>query len=618
MRTLWNLLVFVIACYAGYRYGRQVGYDWIPPRAGLSPTVVWVIGGVIVATAIIWTGNRLADLIAMDLAGTTSPVVRVPVGMLWHSVVSALCILSVGFIAVVTASVAHAYTGHTLSDLVAGPLQQLASLGWNLALALSLLAVIPLPGFVRQRTGELIAPLRRIWRSHKAGKGGSAAMAGMFEEWRLMWKRGGLLLGASLYGWCRHLVGMPDDRHALTIAANGAGKGRAAIIPNLLTWPHSAIVIDPKGTNAAVTGGRRGKGLGRVRKGLGQRVYVVNPFHVNANLPYMPLPSRFNPLSILDPESTSFYEDVDIIADALVITSGNDFFDLSGKGAIRAAIAFSSITHGKKATLSHVRLYLSGMMGENSPVLAEMLACGGIVADAIAQVANAEERVRSSIIVTALQHTDWLVSEAMQEALSESDFSIFDLKEEPTTLYLVIPPEFIDTHARFLRLFINICIRAASTGGRSPTPILFLLDEFYSLGPMTFMSKAIGLLRSYNIKIWPILQNLTQLVELYPKNWETFIANTGFLQIFGINDAFTAEYITKRLGQSILYTTEQGGVMSKSIVDLRDRVEVTQEASRISGKQIVFREGEDPLVLQRVNYDEVFSKTTFNPDPDHH
>ena len=54
------------------------------------------------------------------------------------------------------------------------------------------------------------------------------------------------------------LIGWNDDRHVMTIAGSRAGKGVSLIVPNLLLYEGSALVIDPKGENARITAGRRG------------------------------------------------------------------------------------------------------------------------------------------------------------------------------------------------------------------------------------------------------------------------------------------------------------------------------------------------------------------------
>ena len=52
-------------------------------------------------------------------------------------------------------------------------------------------------------------------------------------------------------------VGIGTERHAITIAGAGSGKGTSVIIPNLLKWPHNALVIDPKGEAAEATAEKR-------------------------------------------------------------------------------------------------------------------------------------------------------------------------------------------------------------------------------------------------------------------------------------------------------------------------------------------------------------------------
>src|SRR5271166_1286351 len=60
---------------------------------------------------------------------------------------------------------------------------------------------------------------------------------------------GALLLGRRQ----DRLIGWNDDRHILTVAGSRAGKGVSLIVPNLIWYEGSALVIDPKGENAAIT-----------------------------------------------------------------------------------------------------------------------------------------------------------------------------------------------------------------------------------------------------------------------------------------------------------------------------------------------------------------------------
>lgn len=50
-----------------------------------------------------------------------------------------------------------------------------------------------------------------------------------------------------------------------------------------------------------------------------------------------------------------------------------------------------------------------------------------------------------------------------------------------------------------------------------------------------------GLMAGYGIQLWPILQDMSQLKDLYG----TFIASAGVQQVFGVNDLETAEWLSQ-------------------------------------------------------------------------
>lgn len=136
-------------------------------------------------------------------------------------------------------------------------------------------------------------------------------------------------------------IGKGDDRHLLTIAGSRTGKGTSAIVPNLLLYPGSVLVIDPKGENATLTAERRGLGRGIPAGGLNHEVFVLDPFSVaKVDDAYR---AGFNPLDGLDPTQDDFVDECDAIADALVVqdTKGENahFFD-AARLVLRGYIAW--------------------------------------------------------------------------------------------------------------------------------------------------------------------------------------------------------------------------------------------------------------------------------------
>lgn len=459
-------------------------------------------------------------------------------------------------------------------------------------------------------------------RRYKFGRGGSASFGGIFEDWATRYKKGLILVGASLYEpFSRpyslfkpdgYLIGgktgKKDDLHLITIANNRGGKGRSAIIPNLIEWPHSALVIDPKGTNAAVTAARRGKGGGRVSKYLGQDVHIVDPFNIVTQNP-----ACFNPLDVIDINSNTVMEDIGLIADALVTEDtgmhGGHFTD-NAKIIVSGVIAHLLTTYSN-ATLLDVQRALTLPDIDQERFFAEMEQNQGaarLPIMAATTLRDAGPNERGSFFTTIKKNTRWIDSAAMKDTLQSSSFKMSDLKNGNTTIYVVLPPHLLNVHLRFMRMFVNLPIIEMSRGAKAKNPVLYVLDEFFSLGTLLQLEQAAGLLASYNVKLWPIVQNIGQLKKNYPNNWETFFENAGIEQFFAISGAETLEYLKERLSK-----TAYGNVVTY----LRETSELAEEIGRDTNRQIILRSGRRPLLLRRTNYDAIFPKNMYSPDPDH-
>jgi type IV secretory pathway TraG/TraD family ATPase VirD4 len=261
--------------------------------------------------------------------------------------------------------------------------------------------------------------------------------------------------------------------------------------------------------------------------------------------------------------------------------------------------------------LPQVRRILTSPPDVFKALLGEMLnnrSRGGFVAAAAARIMRGIDFGEiNSILSSTDKHIEWLSSPELQKTLSRSDFSMDALKEKPTTLYIVVPTEDLNQHNRLVRVFQTMGLRSAAKA-KSKIPILYVMDEFYSMGRSEALARQIANIPGYNIKLWPILQNLGQLIELYPRNWQTFIANTGAFQIIGANDRETLTLTREMLGQHLV----QG-----QTVNLRENNEIGMMTSRESGCSIVVRNGASPLYIARCPYFRLFGKHQYGPDPEH-
>lgn len=382
-------------------------------------------------------------------------------------------------------------------------------------------------------------------------------------------------------------VGFSDDRHIVTIAGSRSGKGTSAIVPNLCNYPGSVICIDPKGENATVSARRRADGSDYAM-GMGQEVAVLDPFGV-ADVPDA-LRASFNPLDLIDIDGPDAIDEAKAIAEAIVVS--DDPKDMHWTESARqwvAALALyvKVVAHEGSRDLDMVRLLLTrGLLpdqgateGDSVSGFQELIrlmkgcnAAHGAIAAAAETLDGMATDERGSVLSFARRNTAFLDSPRMKAVTSSSTFDLGALKTSARglSIYLCLPVKDLGNHGRWLRLMVMLSMAQMEKLGHRPPasghPVLFLLDEFASLGHMRPVEQAIGYIAGFGVKLWIVLQDLQQLQANYRHTWSTFLANAGVLQSFGNNDQLTLDYLSKRLGDTEVrqYTSSESKSRSLS------------------------------------------------------
>lgn len=419
-------------------------------------------------------------------------------------------------------------------------------------------------------------------------------------------------------------IGRSDDRHVLTVAGSRAGKGTSLIIPNLLLYEGSVMAIDPKGELARITRRHR-------EQHLKQRCIVLDPFNANGRYPS----AAFNPMAEIDPASKSAVDDAGLIADALIVDNQRDpYWTDSAKQLLHGLILFALSLEASQRTLVTVRRLLTGRhplvlpeaddaKGSNylDRLWWRLEAAGelfeGIVASTAARFSSLSDKEMGSILSSAISQTAFLDSPALARTLSHSDFSLSDLKAERTTVYLCLPASRMATHARWLRVMVGLALAVLEQDKVDPAapPVLLLLEEFNVLGHMHSVEVAAGQIAGFGVRIWTVLQDLTQLQRHYDKSWETFIGNAGLITAFGNSDITTLKYLSEKLGtRTILVQTASGASLTAQMQGARAKQEslrvdplmspseIELAFARETERMLVLHPGSPPVVLQRADY----------------
>jgi len=146
----------------------------------------------------------------------------------------------------------------------------------------------------------------------------------------------------------------------------------------------------------------------------------------------------------------------------------------------------------------------------------------------------------------------------MISSLIDSPLRLRDLKRKPVTVYLCLPASRMTTHAKWMRLILNLTMSALEDeAGKPELPVLFMLEEFAALGHMRALEQGSAYMAGFGVKLFIVLQDLTQLKRHYKEGWETFLGNLGVLTAFGNTDQSTLDYISKRLGETFSFMREK-------------------------------------------------------------
>lgn len=448
---------------------------------------------------------------------------------------------------------------------------------------------------------------------------GSARFADERRARRALGGPAGLIVGRASRGW---LMRYDGPGHLLTFAPTRAGKGVGVVLPNLLTADRAILCVDPKGENARIAA--------RARTRFGP-VNVVDPFGVSGRPA-----AAYNPLAALDPFGEDLAEEAALIAEALVCDPpeqvGEAHWNEEAKALI-AGVILHVVTHPPEggATLATVRDLLTAAPARFAATLKAMQAspaADGLVARAANRHLGKADREAAGVLSCAQRHTHFLDSRRITESLARADFAFEDLREQRATVFLVLPPERLAGHARWLRLLVaqalHALARQAPRDGRPnrQPPILFLLDEFATLGRLEPLAQAYGLMAGYGVQLWAILQDLHQLKALYGARHGTFLANAAVTQVFNVADIDTAQWVSRTLGAATETfiaqgssantgqsrsmqggSTSSGHGRSWSEQRVRRDLLTPDEVMRLPDDlMLVLRPGRDPLVAGKVRH----------------
>ncbi len=368
------------------------------------------------------------------------------------------------------------------------------------------------------------------------------------------------------------LIRHDGPEHALVFAPTRSGKGVGVVVPTLLAWTGSVIVYDTKRENWDLTAGWRRTFSHCLR---------FDPTNEHS--------VRFNPLMEVRPHPLDV-RDAQNIAEILVnpdtTSEQRDHWKLTGHAFLVAVILHVLYAEDDKS-LGGVLHFLTDPARSLPEQLTTMLETRHLptgphpaVAGGAREMLNRSENERSGVLSTAISFLSLYRDPLIAANTSVSDFALADIMcaERPVSLYLVVPPSDFDRTRPVMRLLLNFFGRRLTEyldqvegpGGLRDKRhrLLYLIDEFPSLGRMPFFVTSLAFLAGYRIKCLLIAQSLNQLDQAYGRD-NPILDNCHIRLTYGANDERTAKRISDLIGQASLVKKQfsegkRGGLLAGS------------------------------------------------------
>jgi type IV secretion system protein VirD4 len=390
--------------------------------------------------------------------------------------------------------------------------------------------------------------------------------------------------------------------HSLVAAPTGAGKGVGIVIPTLLTYPGSTVVLDVKGENYEKTARRRQE--------LGDRVFKFAPYAKDRRS------HRYNPFDEVAaaPERRRFSE---------ALRLANSLVEAKGKGTeswvdgSREIFAAAAVVAHERGTPTIAAVYdLLTAPGASGALLAGLAAAtrSGEARSVFNRFAGQPEKVLGSYMSVLFDGGLRLWADPdVRDATAATDFWITDFRSDPASVFLCVGQKDLGVLSPLIRLMFQQMFTLLQETDRTVDDkfdVLFLLDEFASLGKMEEMGRAITTVRSSGAHLMLIVQSLANLREIYGADGAANFMGNCELQLFmAPTDVDTPRYISEAIGDQTrtvqVKSWRQRGWDAASIQERQEGIRLIRpEQIRLLGPDaaIALVRDQNPVKLRKARY----------------
>ena len=414
------------------------------------------------------------------------------------------------------------------------------------------------------------------------------------------------------------LVGKKNGRYltyggyqfVILAAPTRSGKGVGIVVPNCLNYSDSLVVLDIKGENFDITSGFRAK--------HGQKVYLFAPFD-EAGVTH-----RYNPLEYISDDPAQRLGDIDAIGTALY-SGGNQndkFWSENAKDLFRGLCLFVLERKDLPKTFVEILRQASGKGKPLKEYIFEELKkaqdtghpFSNACIDCLNRVLSNSENTLAGIVATFGTPLLIFQNPRVDLATSANDFDLREVRRERMSIYFKMPPNKLKEGSVLVNLFfdqlLNLNTRVLPSQDKTlKHQCLVLLDEMTSIGKVAMIAQAVSYMAGYNMRLLTIIQNKSQLEDVYGKAGAlTLLSNHALMVMYAPSPTVQsdAQEYSEMLGYETVKSRSRTSSMqssSTSTSDQRRALMLPQEIRELGQtREIVSLENCKPILCDKIRY----------------
>lgn len=427
-------------------------------------------------------------------------------------------------------------------------------------------------------------------------------------------ERRGMLLGRT---GANHYLICDDFQHILLFAPTGSGKGVGFVIPNLVFWEGSVVCHDIKMENHELTSGYR-------EKKMHQKVFLWNPADPDGRT------HCYNPLDWISSKPGQMVDDVQKICN--LILPEQEFWQNEARSLLLGVILYLCAVPDKICSFGEVvRTMRSDDVVYSLAVVLDTIGkkIHPVSYMNIAAFLQKADKERSGVISTLNSGLELWANPLIDTGTASSDFDLQQLKKQKTTVFVGVTPDNLQRLEPLLKVFYQQAtdfLTRKMPGRDEPHGVLFMMDEFPTLGEMKQFQTGIAYFRGYRVKLFLIVQDTQQLKGIYEDaGMNSFLSNSYYRITFSANNIETAKLISELVGNKtvkqysqnkpkFLDFNPQSRTMNES--EVQRALLLPQEVITLPrDEQIILIESTAPIKTKKIFYysDPFFMKKVYNP-----